>query len=401
MVGWLWFLCILFLASTFFHVPLLLWTLYLSAGIYIIIRIWNWRVIKALDVQRILNHDHAFLSEAVPVTLTLSNPTFFPILWVKTKEILPSNLATTGQTATVVGIPPKRQIKLHYQILCRKRGYYLIGPLEIETGDCLGFEEQRKIIQNTASLIVYPNIVPLEKLFLASREPFGVIKSQRRIFADPSRFIGVRDYHRGDSLRTIHWKTTARVGKLQVKKYEPAITMTNLIFLNLNYDEFVGRRKEYQGELGITIAASLTNYFCKARQLVGLSTNGMDPLANQDERKNIPVTILPEKGVGHLMKILEVLARIRLETTFSFVNLMGLEIMRVPWGASLIVITPSDTQELRQVLYGFRRLGYNVTLILGGETAEISPIKKKYSLMGIGVYAVAKEEEIGSLAFQK
>ena len=64
-------------------------------------------------------------------------------------------------------------------------------------------------------------VVPVADLGLPSRSPFGHLKTQQRLYQDPSRTIGVRDYVPGDSVRTINWKTSAATGSLKVRKLEP------------------------------------------------------------------------------------------------------------------------------------------------------------------------------------
>ena len=65
------------------------------------------------------------------------------------------------------------------------------------------------------SLAAHQRDAALLRLRLA--RPSGEQVTNRRIVEDPLRLAGVRDYRPGDSVRHIHWKSTARQGRLQTK----------------------------------------------------------------------------------------------------------------------------------------------------------------------------------------
>ena len=83
-------------------------------------------------------------------------------------------------------------------------------------------------------MIVYPKIFPIAHLGIPSLHPLGETIAERRIFEDPIRVIGVRDYNPRDSRRHIHWKATARRQELQVKVFEPTTTLKVAIFLAID-----------------------------------------------------------------------------------------------------------------------------------------------------------------------
>ena len=87
-------------------------------------------------------------------------------------------------------------------------------------------------------LTVYPRIVALNSIQIPSRSPQGTMRHTQPIFEDPTRVLGKREYVAGDSLRRVDWKSTAVTGRLQVKLFEPAISLETLIFLNLNAEDY-------------------------------------------------------------------------------------------------------------------------------------------------------------------
>ena len=61
-------------------------------------------------------------------------------------------------------------------------------------------------------VMVYPKVVPLDGYDFASRRPIGEVRLTHRLFEDPTRIAGVRQYQKGDPLNRIHWRATARTG---------------------------------------------------------------------------------------------------------------------------------------------------------------------------------------------
>jgi uncharacterized protein (DUF58 family) len=195
-------------------------------------------------------------------------------------------------------------------------------------------------------------------LTLPPKEPFGEIKAQQRIFEDPSRTIGIRDYQFEDTLKRIHWKATARRQQLQVKVYEPTTSFQLMIFLNM-----VTLSKHWQGtipellERVVSVGASIANYAVEKRFQVGLLANGCWPQSDQ------PLKVLPSRSPDQLTHILEALAAVSALPTISIEDLLNRESARLPWGATLAVVTAVVTEELLAVMSRLRAAGRRLVLL--------------------------------------
>jgi uncharacterized protein (DUF58 family) len=200
----------------------------------------------------------------------------------------------------------------------------------------------------------------------------------------------VRDYTSTDSLRHINWKTSANVGRLQVKKYEPAISLETMLFLNLNGEEYNIRSLVDASELAITVAASIANHLVEKRQKAGLITNGFDPLASEGRATSLPSS----KGRGHLMKVLEILARIEVTSTTPFTEFLRHQSVRLSWGTTVIIITPQDTEELFTSLLQLRRRGFHVVLILVEMGTNFRQSRQRAAQIGVPAYHMWRESDL-------
>src|SRR5262249_16103985 len=103
-------------------------------------------------------------------------------------------------------------------------------------------------------------------------------------------------------------KSSASVGQLQVKVFEPSIALETFLILNLNAEDYYYRSRIDSTELAIVIAASISNWIVGKKQLVGMFVNGRDPLTGDGKPQSVPA----HKEKRHLIRLLETLARVEI-----------------------------------------------------------------------------------------
>ena len=80
---------------------------------------------------------------------------------------------------------------------------------------------------------VYVTVLPDTSTFLPSDLLYDEIMLPVRRTRERAEVVGVREYEHGDNMRSIHWKYSARVGKLHVKEYEKGAKELHLVYLDL------------------------------------------------------------------------------------------------------------------------------------------------------------------------
>ncbi len=248
---------------------------------------------------------------------------------------------------------------------------------------CLPFTRS-STLGATQQLVVYPRLVPLERLGLPAGFPLGERKPDRWIFEDPSRPAGVRDYRREDPFRHIHWKATARRQQLQVKLHEPTTTLETALFLGVDSfgvdsasDGATEGRTQIQGsisalgprdpeltfEYAVSVTASLAHRLIGRRHPVGLYLNG-DGAGSGD-----PVDLAPGASQEQLMQILELLAGVNSVASCPVEVLLARVAPRLPWGASAIVVLGSLPEPLAAALERLAQSGRKPVVLLIGKGA--------------------------------
>ena len=100
------------------------------------------------------------------------------------------------------------------------RGRHRFEPVRLSIADPFGLAEARLTLDDRQTLVVYPRLVELERLFFDGGA--GPEHGRRLLLRRPVGFDlhSVRDYQQGESLRRVHWPSTARRGSLMVKELE-------------------------------------------------------------------------------------------------------------------------------------------------------------------------------------
>jgi uncharacterized protein (DUF58 family) len=335
--------------------------------------------------------NRAFPGDSVTVDLTVHNVGWLPIPWLEVHESLRVELTTPPFYREVVSLGPRERRHFRYTLHCRRRGYYPVGPLTMQTGDLLGIVRPSQVQAVPDHVIVYPRVVPLQQLGLPTRSPQVALPARSPLFEDPARVMGVRDYQRGDSPRRIHWTATASAGRLLVKQYQPSIARETLICLDLDQEDYKRRQRYTATELAIVVAASIASHIVVREGLpVGLTTEAWDPLLDDRARFFLP----PRSERAHLMSLLEVLARVRITSAASFVDLLRRESVNLSWGATLAVITGRESEALFDTLVYLRRAGFAVALILVQPARPSAELKKRGDLLGVPIHRIWRERDL-------
>ena len=395
MIGelWLFFTIVLLIVSIIIkQVPLFLVALlfFMAGGLA---RLWDKYSLNRVEYRRRLSSHRVFFGEEVKMEVEVSNRKPLPLPWLQADDEIPkevtllkgktmSDYSLTHQLlSNLFSISWYHKVKRHYTIQCPQRGYFTFGPTKISSGDMFGFYTRYKELDTSDYLIVYPKIVPLEKLGIPSMQPLGEIRTRNHLFQDPVLTMGIREYQYGDNLKSIHWKSTARTGRLQTKIFEPTTTIDMGIFLDVRTVQ-----PPYQGviaeklELAIVTAASMANDALAEGYRVGLYVNQNN--TDSPELIRLPPSRHPEQ----LKHILEALAAINPMYTTPIAEMLVKESRNLPWGSTMVVITAAPTEHLLSALFRMKRVGRKVVLITigNGEAMSSNGITTYHVNEGIG-----------------
>jgi uncharacterized protein (DUF58 family) len=234
------------------------------------------------------------------------------------------------------------------------RGHYRVGPMMLRGSDPLGLFVRSEAIGQAAEIIVYPRPLPLPQLYLQGLSSYRLSELRTAPLAGATQeFYGIRPYQYGDDLRRVHWKSTARTGRLAIKEYEQRVSSAATIILDLHHASHRGTGAQSSLEYAVTIAASFAQHVTDSGNSMCLITTGADGF------------VLPmDRGEHQLHKALEHLAIAKADGAADFSAALGARLSEVPAASTVIAITASADPHLAYPLLMLRGHGAHVTAVL-------------------------------------
>jgi len=126
-----------------------------------------------------------------------------------------------------------------YEVLCRSRGVYNVGPAIVGTGDPFGLAERKLTAGSPDRLTVFPRIEDLAG-FPAVRGRDGSTQFVRPAYArqDGEDFFTLREYQVGDDLRRVHWPSSAKRDQLMIRQLDIPWQARALVLLDQRADRY-------------------------------------------------------------------------------------------------------------------------------------------------------------------
>ena len=266
---------------------------------------------------------------------------------------LPGMKITDGELGQWVTLRPGESTELNYSFTSA-RGDFSWQHIHTTVIDPLGLIETLLLLPGEAMIQVRPQIKRFKPISLRPRNTVhapGSIPARRG--GSGTDFFGVREYHPGDSLRTINWRLAARhPRKFFTKEFEQEeIAEIGLILdARQKTDMLTGEDSLFEHSVGAI--ASLAEMFLRQGHRVSLLVFG--------ERI---INIFPGYGKTQLHRIMTCLSQVKVETaSHEFANFSYLPIRMFP-NRALMIIVSSVTSTDRSFFQRLCAHGYQACLI--------------------------------------
>jgi uncharacterized protein (DUF58 family) len=348
----------------------------LYLGLLLIVLAWLLTVLslRGIKVERKARSLRAAVGDIFEEHFEIINSSRIPKLWLEIANETSIPYATGSRVITLLRGLQKRSYAARTWLT--NRGGFQLGPTTVTSGDPFGIFRISKKFQADTSLVVLPMLVNVS----AFLSPPGLLPGGKAIRRKSQEVTphasGVREYVPGDAVKRIHWPTSIRRGQLMVKEFEQDPQSEVWFFLDtykgVHYskpdelydappvdDLFLLRRRKVKLppatlEYSITITASLAHYFLGQRRSVGF-------VAASGHTYKV---ITADRSERQEAKILEELAFLQAESTFSFAALVTAQMGQLPQGSSAILVTPTVSPEILLAVDGLQRRSLRPVVVL-------------------------------------
>jgi uncharacterized protein (DUF58 family) len=237
-----------------------------------------------------------------------------------------------------------------YQVICRPRGVYRVGPTTVSVSDPFRLASSQSRLELVDRLIVYPAVEDLEG-FPGTRGQDPTMHASRPEFSHRGGedFFTLREYRHGDDLRRVHWPSSARRDELMIKQLETPWQSHALVLLDLRADVY---QNEACFEKAVQGAASIVRH---------LATDGFDAHLWAGGTETI--------DVRDYAAAMEALARVKTQPSLDLRTAAG-RMSRVGGGGALVLVSGVPDSVLLEVHNLFGR-DYGTTVVMSAaETAS-------------------------------
>jgi uncharacterized protein (DUF58 family) len=187
-----------------------------------------------------------------------------------------------GDTAIRARLPRLRrgeQGLRTYRLPTSQRGVFDIGPVEIPRADPFGLCRTVQRMGEPQRIAVHPRLLAINRL------PSGSTRNLEGPSSDASpqgtiTFHRLREYSVGDDLRTVHWPSTAHVGKLVVRHNVDTAQPYTVVLLDVHPDVYSAESFEE----AVDVTASLVTSMAIGKAPVQLRTTAGDRLGGPGQR---------------------------------------------------------------------------------------------------------------------
>lgn len=345
--------------------------------------LFNLRRLSAKVERRSFN---AQVGDVVEGKITVDNLGPFPKPWLEVEELSTVPGHASGR---IVSLKGKEERAWLVRTECTQRGLFTVGPLQVTSTDPLGLFRSTRKFSTKHSVVIYPATLPLPHLRLPLSQLAGEEALRHRAQQLPPLAASIRDYAPGDAVNRIHWRTTARTGKLMVKEFDLGLSLSLWILLDMEGAAQAGKGPDSTEEVGVTVAASVARKYLAMGLPVGLVAEG-------DES----YLVRADSSPSQLQRLLETLAKARATGRTPVAG--ALERMERYLGrySTLLVITPSPRSDWLGLLPGLTKRGARVALVVldrasfGGNGVKPQPGAEPAGIAGLTTFTVRKGQPL-------
>ncbi|MEU7845090.1 DUF58 domain-containing protein [Micromonospora sp. NPDC049114] len=199
-----------------------------------------------------------------------------------------------------------------YTVRADVRGRYDVGPLVVRMTDPFGLCELTRSFPSTDHLTVIPQVTPLPSVRLPGEYAGSGDSRARSVAVHGEDDAATREYRRGDDLRRVHWKSTARTGELMVRREEQPWESRATVVLDTRAYGHRGDGPTSSFEWAVSAAASIAVHLRQSGYKLRLVTgSGVDVDASEGGGDGVLLDHLAEVRLDQRADVTGLVQRVR------------------------------------------------------------------------------------------
>jgi uncharacterized protein (DUF58 family) len=341
-------------------------------------QVWRRWGLRGVTYRRVLARSAVGWGETIPVSIEVWNRKRLPLAWLRADDSAEDGVTvreaghlaadeTSTSLRNVWTLAPFERVRREFHVGGDHRGVFELGPVEVSVGDPFGREALALQLATVDQFLVRPRIVAADPPRV--ERPDGLHRAAAGLSEDPSRFAGVRQYAPGDPLRRVHHRTSARIGRPMVKRFEPSTEREVLLAVDVEtkggFAAFPGAFRYDEDELEslYVVAASLVHALVADHVAVGFAAAGYSGAPR-------PIVYVPVSAArDQAERIIDTIARLSPAPSASFERLLSLVGGAVRPGTTVVVLTGRSPLPFVRHLRAVRSRASSLSVLACGPAA--------------------------------
>jgi uncharacterized protein (DUF58 family) len=231
------------------------------------------------------------------VMLRLSNLSRLPTGTLLLEDRLPYALGSRPRLV-LERLGGQRASTVAYTVRAEVRGKYEVGPLVVRLTDPFGLCELTRSFSTVTHLTVVPQVSALPNVRLAGEFVGSGDSRARSVAVHGDDDIATREYRHGDDLRRVHWRSTAKMGELMVRREEQPWESEATVLLDTRRIGHRGEGPTASFEWAVSAAASIATHLRHGGYRIRLVTgNGVDLDSTERDGDGVILDALAEAAL--------------------------------------------------------------------------------------------------------
>lgn len=349
--------------------------------------LWIRYTVKRITIYQKSIKYLAYVGENIKIKTIIYNDSILPLPCIEIENDKISKITGKAIQKNIVSIMPLSSKGIDYNIECKYRGVYDLGPINVTVSDVFGFFTFKRQIKCDGKLIIYPKVAIIQRFNIKPRQIFGTVTTNEKTNEDYTSISDIKKYSTGDSFKSIHWKVSAKKGELYVKNFDMGGSSESYIFLNLYHDDYYYDsdclnidlyRRDIEEKL-VECGVSIIRYMLSKNINTGLYANSKRMIyAKGRDLKEFKI-------------FLDELIVAQSDGCVPIEDMIDSKIKLLPNGSSIIIITPFISSNLIEKILSLKHNGFDVVVIyiINDNSVPEDAIKILYSsqikLLKVGI----------------
>ena len=323
--------------------------LYALVLLFLISYLWSRLTADNLEVARSSPEGQYQVGDRFEEQFSIQNRSWIPVPLIELTDF--SNLPGYNP-GRVFSLKGRRTRRWTSRGQFKQRGLFTFGPVELRYGDPFGLFPRTLRIPGSRSVVVYPVIRSVGALEALAPSTAGDEQPRGRVLDLPPNATTIREYVPTDSVKRIHWASSARLARLMSRSFETREGGDAWIVLDLQASVHAGEAPDSTLEYAMSMAASLADASLRRGSAIGLVSN--------DSQLSV---IEAARGDQQRKKLLEHFTLAQADGTVSLASLLTSQRQQWQHRGGLIVITPSGEERWLEALLDLGVRGHRSLVI--------------------------------------